>query len=149
MNNYYVYKHTNLIDGRVYIGMSCQPTYKRWKETNYLNFHPRFGAAIREFGWKNFSHEVLFNNLTKEEAEKLEKEMITQYKSNQIEFGYNIASGGIGGNNKKSVKCVKTSIVYESAAEAHRQTGVAANNISACCRGKRKTAGGSAWEYAN
>lgn len=37
--------------------------------------------------------------------------------------------------------------IYQSAAEAHRQTGVLASHISECCNGKRKTAGGSAWHF--
>ena len=36
---------------------------------------------------------------------------------------------------------------WDSAAEAHRQTGVNFSHISACCRGKRKTAGGSRWVF--
>lgn len=36
---------------------------------------------------------------------------------------------------------------YASAAEARKATGVAPSNITACCRGKRKTAGGFVWQY--
>ena len=36
---------------------------------------------------------------------------------------------------------------FESVIEAERQTGVANAHISACCRGKRKTAGGLIWRY--
>ena len=38
----------------------------------------------------------MFDDLTKNEAEKKEIEAIACYKSNQREFGYNIASGGFG-----------------------------------------------------
>lgn len=149
MKNYYVYKHTNLINGKVYIGMSCQKTYDRWNESKYLR-HKKFGSAIQEFGWKNFSHEILFNNLTKEEAEKLEKETIAFYKSNNEKFGYNMITGGIGGGvGAKPVKCNKTEIIYESAREAERQTGISRTSIGRCCRGKQKTAGGSTWEFVN
>lgn len=37
---------------------------------------------------------------------------------------------------------------YESIAEAARQTGVDAGNISRCCLGKYKTAGGYRWRYS-
>lgn len=33
--------------------------------------------------------------------------------------------------------------------EAQRQTGICCVNISACCRGKAKTAGGYQWKYKN
>lgn len=36
---------------------------------------------------------------------------------------------------------------YPSAAEAVRQTGFNYKHISACCNGKRKTAGGFKWQY--
>lgn len=47
----------------------------------------------------------------------------------------------------KAVKCVETGVVYSSISEAAQQTGVNLGNISQCCRGKRKTAGGLAWLF--
>ena len=38
-------------------------------------------------------------------------------------------------------------IEYYGAREAERQTGIKASAICACCKGKRKTAGGSQWLY--
>ena len=38
---------------------------------------------------------------------------------------------------------------YISALQAKRQTGVNNSNIGECCKGKRKTAGGYIWRYAN
>lgn len=54
--------------------------------------------------------------------------------------------------HRKEVKCITTNTIYESAHEAWRQTGVHYNNISACCRGERKSAGKLngkklTWEY--
>lgn len=37
--------------------------------------------------------------------------------------------------------------IYPSASEASRQTGIQQSNITDCCRGKRKTAGGYIWKY--
>lgn len=36
---------------------------------------------------------------------------------------------------------------YPSITEAERQTGISEGNISMCCRGKRKSAGGYIWRY--
>lgn len=48
-------------------------------------------------------------------------------------------------NNKKyhskKVKCIETGIVYESTNEAERNTRINHSHISACCRGKLKSAG--------
>ena len=43
------------------------------------------------------------------------------------------------------VLCVETGEVYPSIQEASRRTSINRGNISACCRGKRKTAGGYHW----
>jgi hypothetical protein len=57
-----------------------------------------FYRAIKKYGWDNITHEILFDGLTKEEAEQKEKELIAEYKSNSPEFGYNISCGGESGN---------------------------------------------------
>ena len=43
------------------------------------------------------------------------------------------------------VVCLETGEVYPSTHEASRQSGIAQQSISACCNGKRKTAGGYHW----
>ena len=48
----------------------------------------------------------------------------------------------------KKVLCVETKIIYNSLKEAGIINGVRASDISACCRGRQKTAGGYHWEYA-
>jgi superfamily II DNA or RNA helicase len=47
----------------------------------------------------------------------------------------------------KMVRCIETNIIYDTAAEAQRMTGVNSSSIGDVCRGKRKTAGGYHWEY--
>lgn len=90
---YIVYKHTFPND-KVYIGItSCIKPNGRWRngkgyETQYVY------RAIKKYGWDNIKHEILFDNLTKEQAEKKEKLLIHQYKSNNCKFGYNIENGG-------------------------------------------------------
>ena len=48
---------------------------------------------------------------------------------------------------KIRVMCVETGIIYKSAMEAGRQTGISQGNISSACRGERGKAGGYHWEY--
>lgn len=48
---------------------------------------------------------------------------------------------------KKEIICLENRIVYESVTEASKKTGIDRANISACCRGKLKTAGGFHWMY--
>ena len=92
--NYTVYAHT-APNGKVYVGITGQKPEKRWK-ANGLGYQTQsyFFKAISKYGFDNFKHEILFENLSKEEAEQKEMELITLYKSNQPEFGYNIREGG-------------------------------------------------------
>lgn len=95
MKKYKVYKHTNKINGKVYIGItSCRYAKTRWSNGNGYSQQSLFWNAICKYGWDNFDHEILFDNLTQEEACQKEIELIKLYKSNDREYGYNLANGG-------------------------------------------------------
>ena len=49
--------------------------------------------------------------------------------------------------NKKPVRCVETGIIYESAREAERHTGIPNGKISLCCNKHRKTVRNTHWEF--
>ena len=51
--------------------------------------------------------------------------------------------------NKREVRCVESGVVYDSFGDAERKTGICRRGISMACSGKRQTAGGFHWEYAN
>ena len=93
MKLFVVYKHTSP-NGKVYIGITSQNPIERWRGGKGYKTNPHFWNAIVKYGWDNFKHEILFTDLTKEEAEQKEIELIAFYKSNCSEFGYNISSGG-------------------------------------------------------
>jgi group I intron endonuclease len=92
---YKVYMHTNMTNGKKYIGITRQELNKRWKSGNGYN-GTYFANAIQKYGWDRFKHEAMLQNLTKEEAEMFEVEMIKYYKTTDRSFGYNIANGGNG-----------------------------------------------------
>lgn len=93
MVNYKVYKHTSP-NGKVYIGITCQKLSRRFMNGKGYKQCPRMANAIKKYGWNNFKHEVLFDGLTKAEAEEIEIELIKKYKSNDSKYGYNIENGG-------------------------------------------------------
>lgn len=87
-----VYMHT-CPNGKIYIGISHNPIV-RWANGKGYVHNKYFTKAIQKYGWDNIKHEILYENLTKEEACRKEIELIAQYKSNQKEFGYNSSIGG-------------------------------------------------------
>lgn len=92
---YCVYKHTNKINGKVYIGQTCQNNpNRRWRNGEGYKRNPLFYNAIQKYGWNNFSHEILEDNLSLQQANVLEEKFIKDYKSQDYLYGYNIAFGG-------------------------------------------------------
>lgn len=92
--NYIIYRHTSP-SGKVYIGQTCQHLIKRWRSDGSGYVHCKyFYNAILKYGWENIKHEILFEGLTKQEADKKEIELITYYK--QLGISYNLTEGGGG-----------------------------------------------------
>ena len=91
---YTVYQHKNKINGKVYIGITMQEPEQRWRHGEGYKSSPHFYAAIQKYGWENFEHNILFQNLTREEACIKEQELIAEYNSMNRNFGYNSTSGG-------------------------------------------------------
>lgn len=90
---YIVYKHTSP-SGKVYIGITCQTPKRRFMNGRGYKECPAMALAIKKYGWENFKTQILFEGLTKKEAEAKEIELIASYRSNQKEYGYNIENGG-------------------------------------------------------
>ena len=93
--SYTVYQHRNKVNGKIYIGITSQNPETRWgiNGCNYKS-SPHFYAAIQKYGWDNFEHNILYTELTKEEACLKEKELIRLYDSMNPLYGYNCTSGG-------------------------------------------------------
>ena len=89
---YTVYQHKNKINGKVYIGITMQEPEKRWgvNGRNYKS-SPHFYSAIQKYGWDNFEHNILFTNLTKEEACLKEIEFIV-CRTTRIHSSYIVKS---------------------------------------------------------
>ena len=92
---YCIYRHISP-NNKSYIGMTKQDPERRWQNGEGYNTQRLFYNAIKKYGWDNFSHEILEENLTHDEACVREQYYINYYKSNQEEYGYNITSGGDG-----------------------------------------------------
>ena len=93
MGTYTVYMHTSP-SNKKYVGITKNNPLYRWRNGNGYIGNIYFSRAINKYGWSNFKHEILFENLSKKEAEEKEIELISFYKSNNRMFGYNIENGG-------------------------------------------------------
>lgn len=92
--NYVVYIHTNRINEKRYVGITCQKPEERWRHGEGYKNCPVFYRAIKKYGWDSFDHEIVAGNLAREEAENMERALIESLKSNCKESGYNISEGG-------------------------------------------------------
>lgn len=94
-----IYKITNLINGKVYIGQSKNIAH-RWTQHRNRPFNPLssqydsyFYRTIRKYGLENFTFEVV-EQCSEEELNSKEKYWIDYYKSNLVNYGYNLTDGG-------------------------------------------------------
>lgn len=103
MDSWCVYVHI-FPNTKRYFGITKQEPENRWLNgKGYLkggNSNSAMANAIRKYGWKNVKHQILFDGLTLEEANWLERWFISTYKTNVCrygtEFGYNSTDGGDG-----------------------------------------------------
>ena len=133
---YIVYCHTNLLDNKEYIGITkMHPAAKRWgKNGSQYKGCLYFYNAIQKYGWDNFSHEILFDNLTQQEAFDKEQELIKKYNTIDKNFGYNLLPGGQG-PDKEAIQKMKESHKDKKLSEEHKKKiseslGQGVNNVN-------------------
>lgn len=146
---YTVYKHTSP-SNKVYIGITMQKVSKRWQNGRGYIANTYFYRAIQKYGWNNIKHEILYENLNKEDAQLIEIELIKEYKSYDYHFGYNLSLGGELGRSKPVNKySIDGTFLksYETLVEASNIENIPSSNIIACCNGSSNTANGYVWRY--
>ena len=91
-----IYKITNLVNNKVYIGQTRQKLKRRFKQhinkANANIYHNKFHNAIRKYGKDNFSIEQIDEGNSQEELSQKEIYWIKHY--NSMNEGYNSTSGG-------------------------------------------------------
>ncbi len=99
--NYSVYIHISP-NNKYYIGITSQDNIsRRWQNGYGYRLQNYFYNAIKKYGWDNFQHEIIANNLTEAEAKNFEILLIENLHSNKADYGYNISSGGGGTSGYK------------------------------------------------
>lgn len=153
----------------MYVGITGKGAIHRWSK-GYRHC-TKFYHAIKKYGWNGFDHRVLVDNITKEEAEEIEMNLISDLMLQCDLYGYNIQNGGGapamtdetknkiaeanrghgyrgGGSPKHPVLCVETGQIFESCSDAARWCGSNSSHISNACRGKFEKTKGFHWKYA-
>jgi hypothetical protein len=94
-----IYKVTNLINGKIYIGKTVAKLKKRISSHIFnvrsSNYNSAFHAAIRKYGEQNFKWEVIDKCLFPDILCELEKFYIKQFNC-KAPGGYNLTDGGDG-----------------------------------------------------
>jgi len=93
--NFYIYKITNLINGKIYIGK--RKTKLKIEDDFYFGSGKLIKSAIKKYGINNFTKDILeicnSNNLNEREIYWIES-----LNSIDLKLGYNISNGGDGGD---------------------------------------------------
>lgn len=170
---YYLYKITNLLNNKNYIGVTNRNPEERFAEHKRPSSKSFISKAIQSDGVENFSFEVLLANIENKDISNLECEYIKKYNS-LLPNGYNADLGGIKyhkhsnyikqiiskkGKGNKNSKYIADILMYDkkgkllnkfqSAREAAKYLGNESKNvgINYCLNGKQKTAYGYIWKY--
>lgn len=100
----YIYKVTNLVNGKVYIGQHSKSDGTLTElDESYWASGVKIKNAFNKYGYENFNREVLCWCNTEEELNQKEIFFIKEYESLDASKGYNIAEGGKAGNMVKSL----------------------------------------------
>lgn len=93
-----IYKITNLLNKKCYIGQTSQKNPMRrfysHISNSKLNMDGYLYNAIRKYSIENFKFEVIEEVNSRDELNFLEKYYIKHYDSMNNKYGYNLTSGG-------------------------------------------------------
>lgn len=108
----YVYKITNKVNGKIYIGVHCTDDL----DDGYMGSGTAIIAARNKYGEENFTKEILVDYDSSEVAYRLEK-MLVNEKFVKRNDTYNLREGGIpssfGGAPKNNVPWNKGKVMSD------------------------------------
>ena len=101
-----IYKITNKVDGKVYIGQTKQGTVsKRYNGSIRKTSNAHLRNAIEKYGIENFEVTEPFDTAdSKDELDAKEKYYIALYDSTDPKRGYNLMSGGHNGTHSEETR---------------------------------------------
>ena len=166
---YCLYMHKSKINNKVYIGITKKVNPKhKWRNGKGYNDTNRFANYIKKYGWDSLEHIIVYENLSKKEAEEKEIELIKFYNATDERYGFNLSYGGNAPGMFTEATLQKLRDVYKniekkniyqydvngnfikiwsSAKDASEELKLCRGSIYDCCNKKLKTLGGYVWSY--
>jgi hypothetical protein len=97
-NFWYIYKITNLLNNRSYIGQKCIRNNEiNPLKDNYMGSGLYIRSSIKKHGKENFKKEILIDGLTSQFAANIFEEYFIKKEETLSPFGYNLKSSCIQG----------------------------------------------------
>ena len=131
-----IYKITNKVNGKVYVGQTTMGFNKRYDNTNWWEktHNEHLKSSVEKYGVENFKVNKTFDfAFSKEELDIKEISYIIMYKSNDREFGYNKKDGGANG-----VYSIESRIKMSEAHKGVRLSEETRRKMSEVRKGKNK-----------
>jgi group I intron endonuclease len=133
-----IYKATNLINGKIYIGKTIKALARRRTEhiceAKSPHYQSVLHAAIVKYGAENFRWEIVDRCLFSESLDALEIHYIEKFNS-MIPHGYNLTAGGGGANGYTHTRERKQKI--SKALKGRERSAEHCANISKSKTGKK------------
>lgn len=161
----FIYKITNKINNKIYIGLTRKTPQERWKmhinaayNIHSKDYNALFKKAIRKYGVENFIVETIEECSTLEELKKREIYWIKYYNSYAFDsngWGYNSTRGGDCATYEKAVYQIdiltgKIINEFSSIVEAEQMTGAGDINLVLKNKyGEQPFGSGTTWIYKN
>lgn len=125
-----IYKTTNLINGKIYIGKAIE------KSSGYLGSGKILKLAIKKYGRDNFKRETIDRAANLKDQREKEIYWIDFYNSRNPEIGYNITPGGEGFHGSHTEKTKEKLRKWNSLEENKLRIGV---KVREALKGKKHT----------
>lgn len=145
MNTYYIYKVTNKLNGKIYIGKTNNIGQRiRQHLTTFKNRDSEFHKAIDDDGFQNFIWEFIEFTNSAEMAADLEKKYIIEFNS-LIPNGYNVSVGSGGVPGWEPIVCLEKNGTFVKRYNYIREVvadGIQVSSVLRCIDCDYKTAKG-------